>query len=105
MFVSTISNAVFIFSLVLQIPCFCLLMWPLSVAGAESGRCFCIERAVNPGHVEKSLLLIDFSSVSFGGQNVTWWRYLMSMFFNFIENALYAMCLVFLVSVLGDVVL
>ena len=38
LFVSSISNSVLIFTLVLRIPYFCIFMWPLSVAGAESGR-------------------------------------------------------------------
>ena len=48
---SSVSNAVLIFSLVLQIPCFCLFMRPLSFAGAESGKYFWTYRDVNPGHV------------------------------------------------------
>ena len=54
MFVSSISNSVLIFSLVLQIPCLCPFMCPLSVAGAECGRYFWTTRAVNPGHVENN---------------------------------------------------
>ena len=75
------------------------------VACAESGRYFWTARAVKPGHVENSLLLIAFSSVCFGGMHVAWWRYLMITAFNFMSNFLDAMCLVFLVSFLGDVLL
>ena len=39
-FFLSISNSVLIFYLVLKIPWFCIFLWPLSVAGAESGRCF-----------------------------------------------------------------
>ena len=48
-------------------------------------------------------LLIAFSTVCFGGLNVAWWRNLMSADFDTNANALYAMCLVLLVSFLGDV--
>ena len=66
LFVPSITNTVLIFSLVLQIPYFCLFMWPLSVSGSESGRYFWTARAVNLGSVENCLLLITFSSVCFG---------------------------------------
>ena len=63
LFVSIISNAVLTFSLVVQIPCFCLLVWPLYVDEAEYGRYFFTSRALNPVHVENCLLLMDFSRV------------------------------------------
>ena len=69
--VFSISNAVLIFSLVLQIPFF-LYIWPFSVDYAESGRYFWTARAVKPVHVEKHLLLIAFRSVCFGGLNAAW---------------------------------
>ena len=69
LFVLSISNTVLIFSLVLQITCFCIFIWTLSVASAESGRYFWTARAVKPGHVENCLLLIAFSSVCFGRLN------------------------------------
>ena len=69
--VFSISNAVLIFSLVLQIPFF-LYIWPFSVDYAESGRYFWTARAVKPVHVEKHLLLISFRSVCFGGLNAAW---------------------------------
>ena len=97
LFVLILSNTVWILSLVLQISCFCLFMWPLSVAGAESGRYFWTDRAVKPGHVENCLVLISFSSVCFGGMNASWCRYFMSAAFDVTENALYAMFLVLLV--------
>ena len=60
---------------------------------------------MKPGHVENCLLLIAFSGVCFGGMNAAWWRYLMSAAFDVMENALYAMYILFIVSVLGDVAL
>ena len=78
-------------------------MWPLSVAGTESGRYFWIARAVNTGHVQNCVLLIDFTSVCFGGLSAAWRKYLMSASFYVMENVLYAMFLVLLVSILGDV--
>ena len=101
--VSSISNNIFILSLVLRIPCFCPFMWTSSVAGAESGRYFWTARAVKPGHVENCLLLIAFGSVCFGGLNAAWWSYLMSAAFYVMEYALYDRYLVWSVSVFVDV--
>ena len=50
-------------------------------------------------------MLIAFSSVCLGGINSAWWTYLVSAAFNVMAYALYDMCLVLLVSVLGDVAL
>ena len=61
-----------IFQLFLMLFCFSLWyfeflvflhVWPLSVAGTESGRYFWTARSMNPGHVENCLLLIAFSTV------------------------------------------
>ena len=79
-------------------------MCPLSVSGAESGRYFWTARSVNPGHVEKQLLM-DFSRVCFGGLNAAWWRYLLIMAFDFMAYALHVRCLLLIVSVLGVVAL
>ena len=103
--VSSISNAVFIFSVVIWIPYFCISMRPLYAAGAASGRYFWIDRAVKPGNVENYLLLIALSTVCFGGLNAAWWRYLMSAAFYVIPNAMCAMCLVLLISIFGDMAL
>ena len=78
-------------------------MWPLYVAREESGRYFCTARAVNPGHVENCLLLMDFSRVCFGALNAAWWSYLISTDFDVTAYALHDRCLVSLVSIL-DVV-
>ena len=63
-------------------------MWPLSVAGAESGIFFWIARTVDPGHVDHFLLLMAFSRVCFGGLNAAWWRYLISAAFEVMEYEL-----------------
>ena len=60
---------------------------------------------MDPGHVETLLLLIAFIGVCFGRLNVAWWIYLTSVAFNVMENALCSICLVFLISALGDVAL
>ena len=98
MFVSSVSNTIFIFYLVLQIPCFCLFMLFLSVAGEDSGRYFHTARAVNPVQVENWFLLIDFSRVCFGGLNAAWWRYLISSSFEVMAYVLLSRCLVFSIS-------
>ena len=77
-FVSSFYNTVLVFSLVLLIPCLCLLVCPLSVVSAESGRYVWTSRTMNTGHVEKYLLFISFRSVCLGGLNAAWWSYLMS---------------------------
>ena len=74
-------------------------MSPLSVTSAYSGRYFWTARAVKPGHVEKTLLLIAFGSFFFKGLNAAWCGHLMSAVFYVMENAWYAMCLVLLVYV------
>ena len=102
---SSFSNAVLIFSLVLLIPCFFLSICPSSVAGAKSGRYFCTSRAINTGHVENFLFLIFFRSVCLGGLNAAWWRYFMSAALVVMENALFAMFLVWTVCVSGNVLL
>ena len=63
--------------------------------------CLCCEF----GPVENCLLLIAFSSVCFGGMNVAWWRYLLSVALDIMEDSFFYICLVLLVSDLGDVVL
>ena len=98
-------NSVLIFSLVLLIPYFFLFVWPLSVAGAKSGRSFCTDSAVNPGHVENYLFLIIFRSVFLGGVNADWWRYFISSALGVMTYALYAMCLVWTVFTSVDVLL
>ena len=103
--VSSLYNAVLDFSLVLLIPCLCLLVCPLSVAGAESGRYVWTSRAMNTGHVEKYLLFISFRSVCLGGLNPDWWRYFMSTTLDIMEYLLYAMFLVWPVCVSGYVLL
>ena len=60
---------------------------------------------MKPGYVENCLLLIAFSSVCFGGLNVASWRYFMSAALNAMANVLYSMCILFIVSILGDVAL
>ena len=80
-------------------------MCSLSVDGAESGRYFWTARAVNPGHVEKTLLFLSLSSVSLGVLNAAWWRYLISAPLDVVPYALYAMCLVWTICVSGDVLL
>ena len=49
--ISLCSNASFIFSLVDLMPCLCLFMCHLSVAGHDSGSYFCTASVVRPGHV------------------------------------------------------
>ena len=102
--VSIFSNDILVLSLVLLIPCFCLFMCPLSVAGAESGRYFWPARDVNRGHVD-FYFFIDFRSVCLGVLNDAWWRYLMSDALYFMAFALYDMCFVLNVCVYGDVLL
>ena len=75
----------------------------MSVAGAEYGRYFWTASAVKPGYVENCLLLISFSSACFGVLNVASCRYLMSAALNAMANVLYSMCLLFIVSIIGDV--
>ena len=60
---------------------------------------------MKPGHVEFFLLLIAFSSVFFVGINADWWSYLVIAAFDVMSNVLYAMCLVLIFYVLGDVAL
>ena len=59
---SIFSNASFVFSFIVlvsgifvvdRIPLRWRFMWPLSIAGAESGRCLRTDSAVRPGHVVK----------------------------------------------------
>ena len=103
--VPSLSKDVLIFSVVLLIPCFCLFMFPLSIAGAYSGRYFWTAHAVNPGHADNCLLLIAFTSVCLYGINAACCRYLMSADLDVMEYALYDMCLVWPVCVSGDVLL
>ena len=63
-------------------------MWPLSVAGAESGRYFWTVRDVNPGHVENCLLLMAFIRISFGRLNTARLSYLINVAFEVMEYAL-----------------
>ena len=100
-----LSNSVFILSLVLIFPYFCLFIFTLSVAGAESWRYFWTARAVNTCHDEICLLLITFRSGCLGGLNVAWWRYLMSYALDVMAYTLYAMCLVLTVFVSVNVFL
>ena len=66
LFVSSISNAVLNFSLILLITFFLIFIWPLYVAGAESWRYFWTTQAVKPVHIEILFLLIAFSTVCLG---------------------------------------
>ena len=94
-----------IFYLVLLIPCFCLFICPLSVAGAKSGRYFWTARAVNPGRVENCLLLIVFRIVYLGVINYSWWRYFIIFALDVMSYALYVVCLVWTFCDYGDVLL
>ena len=96
--ISSLYNAFLIFYLVLLIPCFCLFMCPLSVDGSEFGRYFWADRAVNPCHVGKKLL-IAFRIVCLGGINSAWWSYFMNADLDLTAYAFYAMCLVWTISV------
>ena len=49
--------------------------------------------------------IIAFSSIFLGELNAAWWRYFMIVAFNVMAYALYAMCLVCLVSAFVDAVL
>ena len=60
---------------------------------------------MNPVHIADCLFLISFGSICFGGLNASWWRSFISAAFDVMENALYAMYILFIVSVLGGVAL
>jgi hypothetical protein len=66
---SIIESAFSILIFVDRIPLACRFMWPLSVAGHESGRYLLTASAVSPGHVDNWLFLIAFIRVRLGGQN------------------------------------
>ena len=103
--VSSIHDSVLIIYLVLQIPCFCIFMWPLSVAGAELGIYFWTAHAVKLGHAENCLLFIDFIIVCLGGINSAWYGYLMGAALYVTVYALYDMCLVLPEYVFVDIAL
>ena len=66
------SNSVLIFCFVPLMTYFCIFMWPLSVAGEESGKYVWTACDVNPSHVDNFYLLIAFIRFSFCGLNVAW---------------------------------
>lgn len=54
--------------------CHCHFMWPLSVAGENSGRYFLTATAVNPGHDADCLFSIALMRVFFGNLKRHSWR-------------------------------
>ena len=71
------SKDSFILFFTLRIPCFCIFVWPLYVAGDEYGRYLCTARNVNPVHVENWLFSMALIRLRFGRLNAAWRRYLM----------------------------
>ena len=71
-------------------PCFYCFMWPLSVAGEDSGRYFFTAFTVSPGHVTNWLLCTDFRRFALGGLNAVWCRYWTRLDFDVIAYVLCA---------------